>query len=419
MKNFQFECWMTRWQIGTTSTSPTGERSHMSSKAMLRFAEEFRQARAVGGQAGEDEAAVAVDARRALHAAVGVVARHARAFVARGQRDRAHVAVEVEAPGVVRADEGAAGVALQVAHQLHAAVRAAVVEHLHAAVLLPHHDHRLAADGHGVVVAGFGHLRLVAAVDPGAFPDLLHLAIEDLLVGVDRLVHAVGFDEGAQVHVQILLGLGVANLARAFWITRRAGTKRAPPASATRPAATSSSRCRPIALLGAIDPQVRRHAAGTAAAALHQLGQRLRPVGEHFQQPRLALVDARAKACSAARNAPRSVTTPRWCEVIHTLRRQLGQPRQRAPEVGQARGGIAVVRAEARQVDVADEGDAVRLDQQHAMPGGVAGHVQGAHTHAAQIPHRAVGVADGVRARRVVVIGFDLAPHARPAPRRG
>ena len=35
MKNFQFERWTTRWQIGTTSTSPTGERSHMSSKATL------------------------------------------------------------------------------------------------------------------------------------------------------------------------------------------------------------------------------------------------------------------------------------------------------------------------------------------------------------------------------------------------
>ena len=41
MKNFQFECCITRWQIGTTSTSPTGERSHMSSKAILRVAEEL------------------------------------------------------------------------------------------------------------------------------------------------------------------------------------------------------------------------------------------------------------------------------------------------------------------------------------------------------------------------------------------
>ena len=47
-----------------------------------RFAEKLRQRRAFVAQAGEDEAAIAVDARRALHAAVGVVARHARALVA-------------------------------------------------------------------------------------------------------------------------------------------------------------------------------------------------------------------------------------------------------------------------------------------------------------------------------------------------
>ena len=154
MKNFQFECCITRWQIGTTSTSPSGERSHMSSKAILASPRNSVERRAVGGEAREDEAAVAVDARGALHAAVGVVARHARALVALGERDRAHAAVEVEAPGVVRADEGAAGVALEVADELHAAVRAAVVEHLHAPSALAHHDHRLAADRHRVVVAG-------------------------------------------------------------------------------------------------------------------------------------------------------------------------------------------------------------------------------------------------------------------------
>ena len=40
----------------------------------LGLAEELQQRRAVGGEAGEDEAAVAVDARRALDVAVGVVA---------------------------------------------------------------------------------------------------------------------------------------------------------------------------------------------------------------------------------------------------------------------------------------------------------------------------------------------------------
>ncbi len=120
----------------------------------LGLAEELGERRSFVDEAREDEAAVAVDAGGALHAAVGVVAGHPRALVALGERDRAHAAVEVEAPGVVRADEGAAGVALEVADDLHAAVRAAVVEHLHAHVGLADHDHRLAPDRHRVVVAG-------------------------------------------------------------------------------------------------------------------------------------------------------------------------------------------------------------------------------------------------------------------------
>jgi len=35
MKSFQFECWITRKQFGTTSTSPSGARSHMSSNATM------------------------------------------------------------------------------------------------------------------------------------------------------------------------------------------------------------------------------------------------------------------------------------------------------------------------------------------------------------------------------------------------
>ena len=40
----------------------------------------------------------------------------------------------------------------------------------------------------------------MAAVDPDALPDALHLAVEDLLVGVDRLVDTVGLDECGDIH---------------------------------------------------------------------------------------------------------------------------------------------------------------------------------------------------------------------------
>jgi hypothetical protein len=166
----------------------------------LGVAEEFEQRRTFARQAREDEAAVAVDARHALHPAVRVVACHVRAFVALGQRDRAHAAVEVEAPRVVRAHEGAAGVSALVADDLHAAVRAPVEEHLHAAVVLSHHQERLAADGDGVVVARRLHLRFVAAIHPHTLEDAVHLEVEDRGVGVDALVHPIRFDELLQVH---------------------------------------------------------------------------------------------------------------------------------------------------------------------------------------------------------------------------
>jgi hypothetical protein len=89
-------------------------------------------------------------------------------------------------------------------------------------------------------------------------------------------------------------------------------------------------------------------------------------------------------------------------------RRQTLEPRERAPELAEVGRCVAVVRAEAREVDVADEGDAVRLDQQHVVTGGMARHVHGAHAHAAQIPDRAVGVGDGVRPRHIVELGLDL-----------
>ena len=167
----------------------------------LRFTQEFGQRRPAGGEAGEDETAITVHARRVLHAAIRVVARHAGALVALGQRNRTHAPIQMKTPRVVRADEGAARVAAQIAHQLCAAMRATVVQHLHAAVTLAHHDHRLPPDGHGVIVTRFRYLRYVPAVDPCSFPDLLHLGIEDGLVGVNAPVDAIGFHERQYVHV--------------------------------------------------------------------------------------------------------------------------------------------------------------------------------------------------------------------------
>src|SRR5216684_1451231 len=92
-----------------------------------RGAEELGERRAILGEAREHEAAVALDARCLLHAAIGIVRAEAGAGVARfHHRDLAQPAVVVEGPGVVRAAEELAGVAVPVAAHEIPPVRAAV-----------------------------------------------------------------------------------------------------------------------------------------------------------------------------------------------------------------------------------------------------------------------------------------------------
>src|SRR2546423_10858099 len=109
-------------------------------------------------------------------------------------RDAAQPAVVVEAPGVIRAAEEFSAVAVSVADHQVAAVRAAVIEHVHCAVGAAHHHHRLAADLDRVIVAALRYLALVPAVDPDALVDALHLELEDAGVDVHLAPHAVGLD---------------------------------------------------------------------------------------------------------------------------------------------------------------------------------------------------------------------------------
>src|ERR1700733_2349352 len=85
-------------------------------------------------------------------------------------------------------------------------MRAPVVEDADLAVGAANHDHRLAADLHRGVVTGLLQLRFVAAVHPGLFPDVGHLAIEDGLVGIDGSVDAIGFDESFERQHAVPLG---------------------------------------------------------------------------------------------------------------------------------------------------------------------------------------------------------------------
>ena len=83
---------------------------------------------------------------------------------------------------------------------------AAVEQHVHAAIAMPGHDHGLAAEFRGEVVAGLRHLAGVADVKPGAGEDALHLQFENVGIGVDVAVHPPRLDQLGDV-----LGASVAH----------------------------------------------------------------------------------------------------------------------------------------------------------------------------------------------------------------
>ena len=75
---------------------------------------------------------------------------------------------------------------------------------------------------------------------------------------------------------------------------------------------------------------------------------------------------------------------------------------------------IAVVRPEARQVDVSDEKHPVGLYEEAAMPSRVAGEMDDRHCATTKIEHLFIFKARGVCARRVVEVGPQLFGPGRP-----
>ena len=186
---------MTRWQTGHDLDLAFRRAVAHIVERDARIAQEFREGRPVAREAREHETAVRSDPRGALHGAVGVRRLHARAFVSLRQRNASNGAVEMKAPGVIGADETRSRVARHRPAQLDAAVRTAVVEHMDAPLPVPHHDHRLASDLHGVIIARRLDLRFVPAIDPHLLEDLLDLPIEDFLIRVDGAVNAIRLNQ--------------------------------------------------------------------------------------------------------------------------------------------------------------------------------------------------------------------------------
>ena len=175
-----------------------------------RLAEVLLEAGADVVELGEQEAAVLAQIRHDDQALAGLAFAHRGAVVALLHRRVEQRAVGAEGPGVVRAAEELAGVAAGLRHQPRALVRAAVHQHLDAAVRLAHDDQRPAADLHRQVVTGLRNLAAVADVVPGVGEEVLLLQAEDLLAEVQVAVHAVGLHQRLDLRLQVLGGAGVA-----------------------------------------------------------------------------------------------------------------------------------------------------------------------------------------------------------------
>ena len=157
----------------------------------LHRADVVLKAHTVPREAREHKAAVFADARRSREPEVGLVESLAAAF---RHRHGEELAVGVVGPAVVATDQPV-GVALAFVDHLWPAMGAAVKQHLHAAILVPAHDHRLAAEVGGDVVARVRHLARMADEQPGTAENTLKLKLEHVGIGIDTPVHPAWLDQ--------------------------------------------------------------------------------------------------------------------------------------------------------------------------------------------------------------------------------
>ena len=113
---------------------------------------------------------------RADGAHVEILRHAALAVHAVAERDRHQVAAQVVAPGVIDAGEILGRAAVVQADQ-RAAMRAAVLERVHRAVLAAHDDHRHLAHEGGAEVAGVGDVHFQAQEIPHRLPGKCALAL--------------------------------------------------------------------------------------------------------------------------------------------------------------------------------------------------------------------------------------------------
>ena len=140
-------------------------------------------------QRAEQEAAVGLEARDLGEVVRALLVEALRVGAVAAVLDLEQLAAVAERPAVERAGERGAVVRLASA-QHGPAVRAGVDDAVQLLILVPGDHDGGAADVGRVVVADVRDLRLVGQVDPVPLEDVLHLELEDLLVGEDLALGA-------------------------------------------------------------------------------------------------------------------------------------------------------------------------------------------------------------------------------------
>src|SRR5262249_54188505 len=140
-------------------------------------AKEIFETRAIGRLAGEDEAAIAFDARRLHHRGFRIF-RIEIAWITVLQRHGFEPSIEMVGPAVVAALKFLRS-ALVVGDHERAAMGALIMDDAHLAIAVAHQNDRFAADETTNVVAGIFYLAFVADIDPGVAEYPRHFQIED------------------------------------------------------------------------------------------------------------------------------------------------------------------------------------------------------------------------------------------------
>lgn len=146
--------------------------------------------RHVGVEAGEDEAVVARHMRHRSQAVVLALPAFRVGAIGLVLHVEQLPAVVID-PSMVRTNP-ALGAAARLAADHGATVRTGIDEAAQDAVGAAADDHGLASDDGGQIVVRIGNLAVVADIDPGAFPNVPELLLEDVRIGIERAVDLEG-----------------------------------------------------------------------------------------------------------------------------------------------------------------------------------------------------------------------------------